>query len=50
VKHHVATVMGVILVPTRPLKCVISKTVHHAPVIQTVKQIVQLFKERYIKM
>jgi hypothetical protein len=31
---------GVILVPARPLKCVILRTVHHASVAQMVKQIV----------
>jgi ABC-type antimicrobial peptide transport system permease subunit len=48
VKRHTAIVMGVILIPTHPLECVVSRTAHRVPVIQTVKQIVQLFRERYI--
>jgi hypothetical protein len=47
VKRRVATIMGIVLVPTRPLKCVVSRTMHRAPVIQTVKQTIQLFRERY---
>jgi hypothetical protein len=39
--------MGIILIPTHPLEHVILKIVHHETVIQTVKQIVQLFRERY---
>jgi hypothetical protein len=35
------------LIPARPLEGTVSGTVHHAPIIQAVKQIVQLFKERY---
>jgi hypothetical protein len=33
VKRRTATVIGIILVPTRPLECVILRTVHHAPFI-----------------
>jgi hypothetical protein len=32
--------MDVLLIPAHPLECVILRTVHHVPVIQTVKQIV----------
>jgi hypothetical protein len=32
-----------VMVPARPLECVILRIVHHAHVIQTVKQTVQLF-------
>jgi hypothetical protein len=39
--------MGILLALAHSLKCVISRTVHHASVIQTVKQTVQLFRERY---
>jgi hypothetical protein len=46
-KHRAATVMGVLLTPLHPLECVASRTVHHVPVIQAVKQIVQLFRKRY---
>jgi hypothetical protein len=41
--------MGIISIYAHPLKCVVSRIVHHTPVIQTVKQTVQLFKERYTK-
>jgi hypothetical protein len=44
-----AIVMGVVVVPTCPRECIISRTVHHATVIQMVKQAVQLFRERYIE-
>jgi hypothetical protein len=43
----VATVTGVLLVHAHPLKCIASRTVHPALVIQMVKQTVQLFRERY---
>jgi hypothetical protein len=43
----VAIVTGVLLVHMHPLKCVALRTVHHALVIQTVKQTVQLFSKRY---
>jgi phage tail sheath protein FI len=46
-KHRVATVMSVDLVPVRPLECIILRIVHRATVVQMVKQIVQLFRERY---
>jgi hypothetical protein len=46
-KHHVATVMDVLLTPVHPLKCVALRIVHRAPVIQTVKQTVALFRKRY---
>jgi hypothetical protein len=42
--------MGVISIPVRPLKRAILKIVHCAPVIQTVKQIIQFFIERYTEM
>jgi hypothetical protein len=42
-KHHDVVVMAVVLIHAHPLKCIASGTVHHAPVIQIVKQIVQLF-------
>jgi hypothetical protein len=32
--------IGVLLIPSHPLECAVSRTVHRAPVIQTVKQIV----------
>jgi hypothetical protein len=41
--------MGLVLVPARPLECIILRTVHHAPVAQTVKQTVQLLSKRYIE-
>jgi hypothetical protein len=41
--------MGVILIQVHPLKHVILRTVHRALVIQTGKQTVQLFRERYIE-
>jgi hypothetical protein len=40
-------VMGVVLIHACPLGCVALKTVYRALVIQTVKQIAQLFRERY---
>jgi hypothetical protein len=43
VKHHGATVMDVVSI----LAHAALKTVHHAPVVQTVKQIIQLFREWY---
>jgi hypothetical protein len=43
----VATVTGVLLVYAHPLKCIASRTVLPALVIQMVKQTVQLFRERY---
>jgi hypothetical protein len=46
-KHHNATVMGVVSIPVHPLMHVALKTMHHAQVIQTVKQTVQLFREKY---
>jgi hypothetical protein len=46
-KHRATTVMGVLLTPAHPLKCVASRTVYHASVIQTVKQTVQLFRKMY---
>jgi PHP family Zn ribbon phosphoesterase len=42
-----ATITDVVLIQAHPLKHVISRTVHRASVIQTVKQIVQLFRKRY---
>jgi hypothetical protein len=46
-KHHDATIIGVVLIPAHTLKRAALETVHCAPVIQTVNQIVQLFRERY---
>jgi hypothetical protein len=46
-EHRGAIVTGIISFPVRPLVHVALKTVHHAPVIQADKQIVQLFRERY---
>jgi hypothetical protein len=46
-KHHAATVMGVLLTPANPLKCITLRIVHHASVTRTVKQTVQLFRKRY---
>jgi hypothetical protein len=48
VKHHDATVMNVISIPMCPLAHITLKIVYCAPVVQTVKQTVQLFRERYI--
>jgi hypothetical protein len=45
-EHRNATVTCVLLTPAHPLECVASRIVHHAPVIQTVKKMIQLFKER----
>jgi hypothetical protein len=42
--------MGVVSIPMSPLAHVILKIVHRASVIQTVKQIVQLFIENYTEM
>jgi hypothetical protein len=39
--------MGILLTPVNPLKSIALRTVHHVPVIQTVKQMVQLFRKRY---
>jgi hypothetical protein len=47
VKCHDDTVMGVVLIHVCPLACIALKTVHRAPVIQTDKQTIQLFRERY---
>jgi hypothetical protein len=47
VKYRAATVMGVILTPAHPLKCVALKIVHGTAVIQMVKQTVQLLTKRY---
>jgi hypothetical protein len=48
-KRHSTTVMSVISIPARPLESVALKTMYHALVIETVKQIIQLFRERYTK-
>jgi hypothetical protein len=45
VKHHGATAMGVVLIPARPLEHAVLKIVYRAPVIQTVKQSIQLFEK-----
>jgi hypothetical protein len=50
VKRRVAIVIGIVLVPVRSLEYVVSRTIHRVLVIQTVKQIVQLFRERYTEM
>jgi hypothetical protein len=47
VKRRTTTVMSVLLAPAQLLKCTISRTVYHTSVIQTIKQVVQLFRERY---
>jgi hypothetical protein len=47
VKHRGATVMGVVSILMHPLAHVTLKIMHHVPVIQANKQIVQLFRERY---
>jgi hypothetical protein len=49
-KRHAATVSGVISIPAPSIECVTSRTVCHALVIQTVKEIVQLIRERYTNM
>jgi hypothetical protein len=46
-KCRAITVMDVLLTPTHPLKCVVSRIMHHASVTQMVKQTVQLFRKRY---
>jgi hypothetical protein len=45
-KRHAATVMGVLSIPARPLECIVLRIVHRVPVIQTVKQTVQPFREK----
>jgi hypothetical protein len=47
VKLRHATILGVVSILARPLVHIALKTVHRVPVIQMVKQTVQLFKERY---
>jgi hypothetical protein len=47
VKHRSAIVMGIVLIPARSLVHVALKIMHHAPIVQTVKQTIQLFRERY---
>jgi hypothetical protein len=47
VKHRAAIVMGDVSILAHPLKSAASETVHCASVFQTVKQIVQLFREMY---
>jgi hypothetical protein len=47
VKRRAVTVMGVLSTPVHPLNCIASRTMHRVPVIQTVKQTVQLFRKRY---
>jgi hypothetical protein len=42
-KRHGATAMDIVLIPTRPLECIVLKTVHRVPII--VKQLVPLFRE-----
>jgi hypothetical protein len=48
-KRRAATIIGVFLTPAHPLKCVASRIMHRAPVIQTVKQTDQLFRKMYIE-
>jgi hypothetical protein len=43
VKHHAATVMGVLSTPTCPLERVALRTMYHTLVIQ----MVQLYRKRY---
>jgi hypothetical protein len=43
--HHAAIVMGVVMFPVLAINSDVLKTVHHAPVIQTVKQTIQLPRE-----
>jgi hypothetical protein len=47
VKRRATTVMSVLSTPVHPLKCVTSRIVHRASVIQTVKQTIPLFRKRY---
>jgi hypothetical protein len=49
VKHHIATVMGVVSIPMHPLKFDVSKTVRSAPVIYMVKQLLHLSRTEYIE-
>jgi hypothetical protein len=39
--------MGVISVSASAINSDVLRTMHHAPIIQTVKQIVQLLSEKY---
>jgi hypothetical protein len=43
----VDTVTCIVLVHAHPLECITSRTVHHASVIQMVKQTIQLFCKIY---
>jgi hypothetical protein len=45
----VTTVTGILLVHVHSLECVASRTMHRTSIIQTVKQMVQLFNKRYIE-
>jgi hypothetical protein len=45
VKHRAATKKGAILDPVHPLKCIVSRTVHRAPIIQMIKQTIQLLEK-----
>jgi hypothetical protein len=47
VRPHCVTVTDAVLIPTCTLACVALKIMHRVPVIQTVKQIAQLFREMY---
>jgi hypothetical protein len=47
VKRRATTVMSVLSTPVHPLKCVTSRIVHRASVIQTVKQTIPFFRKRY---
>jgi hypothetical protein len=46
-KRRGATAMGVNSIPTYPLERAALKIMHHASIIQMVKQIIQLFREMY---
>jgi hypothetical protein len=46
-KRHAATVTDVVSIQTHSLNHVVSRTIHRASVIQTVKQTVQLFRKGY---
>jgi hypothetical protein len=45
-KRRGATIIVAVI---NPIKCVASRIMHRAPVIQTVKQTDQLFRKRYIE-
>jgi hypothetical protein len=47
--HHAIPVTGVISFTASAVKTDASRIVHHAPVIQTIKKMIQLFRERCIE-